>query len=106
MREALTEAKKLKFVDQAMGHKVSAIDSMSDEPDKIAAINIPVDPIEPLRKGFEGLAKLVRIQTERSRQQDFNNPNNNYRGRGNGRRGRGRRGGYQDIRQRHNYYQG
>ena len=105
LREALTEAKKLEFVDQAMGHKVSAIDSTFDEPDKVAAINTPLNPIEPLRKEIEELAKLVRVQAERSRQQNFNNLNNNYRGRGIGRRGRGRRGGYQDNRQRDNYYQ-
>ena len=106
LREALAEAKKLEFVDQAMGHKVSAIDSISEEPDKVAAVNTPSDPIEPLRKEIEGLAKLVSNQAERSRQQDFGNQNNNYRGRGNGRRGRGRRGGYQDYNQRNNYYQG
>ena len=45
LREALTEAKKLEFVDQAMGHKVSAIDSTFDEPDKVAAINTPLNAI-------------------------------------------------------------
>ena len=107
LREALAEAKKLEFVDQAMGHKVAMVDSTTDDAEKVAAVNTPRDPIEPLRKEIEGLAKLVNDQAERSRRQDYNNQNNNnYRGRGNGRRGRGRRGGYSNNQQRNDYYQG